>query len=187
MIAVFEDSERDAWQMPARVIRSLEITNKGAVIADIGAGSGYFTRRLAAEAPGGRVYAVDVDGKFEDYLLENREAWGTPNIEPHLAMYDDPLLPGSELDLVFAANTYAYIRDRVDYFTKVRAALKPDGRLALIDFQPDADPPGGIAPAKEHRVSRETALTELTQAGFTLEREETYLPHQWFLVLRPTP
>lgn len=187
MIAVFEDSERDAWQMPARVIRSLEITNKGAVIADIGAGSGYFTRRLAAEAPGGRVYAVDVDGKFEDYLLENREAWGTPNIEPHLAMYDDPLLPGSELDLVFAANTYAYIRDRVDYFTKVRAALKPDGRLALIDFQPDADPPGGIAPAKEHRVSRENALTELTQAGFTLEREETYLPHQWFLVLRPTP
>ncbi|MCA9651913.1 MAG: class I SAM-dependent methyltransferase [Myxococcales bacterium] len=187
MIAVFESSERDEWQMPERVIRSLDIQDKGAVIADIGAGSGYFTRRLAAEVPGGRVFAVDVDGEFEDYLLENRESWGTPNIEPHLAMYDDPLLPANELDLVFAANTYAYIRDRVGYFGKVRAALKPGGRLALIDFRPDAEPPGNIAPAKEHRVSRDDAVAELGLAGFELEHEETYLPHQWFLVLTPKP
>lgn len=187
MIAVFEDSERDAWQMPDRVIRSLALSDKGAVIADIGAGSGYFTRRLAAEVPGGRVYAVDVDGEFEDYLLENREAWGTPNIEPHLAMYDDPLLPGGAVDLVFTANTYAFIRDRVGYFGKVRAALKPGGRLVLIDFRPDTDPPGNIAPAKEHRVSREQALTELAEAGFALEHEETFLPYQWFLVLQPEP
>lgn len=187
MIAVFEDSERDAWQLPARVVRSLSIPSKGAVIADIGAGSGYFTRRLAAEVPGGRVYAVDVDGEFEDYLLDNREAWGTPNIEPHLAMYDDPLLPSTELDLVFAANTYAFIRNRVAYFSKVRAALRPDGRLALIDFRPDSTPPGTIAPAPEHRIPRDRALSELAEAGFVLEREETYLPHQWFLILAPKP
>jgi len=186
MIAIFEDSERDAWQMPEQVTRALLFGSKSAVVADIGAGSGYFTRRLAAEVPEGRVYAVDVDGEFEDYLLEHREEWGTPNIEPHLAIYDDPMLPQGEFDLVFAANTYAYIRDRVDYFSKVRAALKSDGRLVLIDFRPDADPPGSIAPAKEHRVSRDAALRELGLAGFELVREETFLPHQWFLVLKPT-
>ena len=187
MIAVFENSERDAWQLPDQVVRALTFPRRSATVADIGAGSGYFTRRLAAEVPEGRVYAVDVDGEFEDYLLENREAWGTPNIEPHLAMYDDPMLPAGGIDLVFTANTYAYIRDRVDYFGKVRSALSAEGRLVIIDFRPDADPPGGIAPAPEHRISREAALAELAEAGFSVEREETFLPHQWFLVLAPTP
>lgn len=187
MIDVFEDADRDAWQQPDQVVRSLPIPRKDAVIADIGSGSGYFTRRLAAEVPEGRVYAVDVDGEFEDYLLEHREAWGTPNIEPHLAIYDDPMLPNREIDLVFSANTYAYIRDRVDYFAKVRRALTADGRLVLIDFRPDATPPEGVAPAVEHRVEKDAALRELAGAGFSLEREETFLDHQWFLVLTPTP
>jgi SAM-dependent methyltransferase len=186
MIAVFESSERDAWQLPDRVVRSLPFPSRSAVVADIGAGSGYFTRRLAAEVPDGRVYAVEVEGKFEDYLLEHREAWGTPNIQPHLAIYDDPMLPAGEIDLVFTANTYAFIHDRVGYFGKVRTALSAEGRLAIIEFRPDASPPGNIAPAPEYRVARETALDELHKAGFTLVREETFLPHQWFLVLEPT-
>lgn len=185
MIEVFEEPERDAWQQPEQVVRALRLTNKSAVVADIGAGSGYFTRRLATEVPEGRVYAVDVDGEFEDYLLEQREAWGTPNIEPHLAIYEDPMLPAGELDLVFCANTYPFIRNRVDYFVKVREALGPGGQLALIDFRPDAEPPGNIAPAKEHRVPKATALAELAEAGFELEREETFLAHQWFLILKP--
>lgn len=183
MIAVFEDHNRDAWQMPERVIRSLQIEAKNAVVADIGAGSGYFTRRLALQVPEGRVYAVDVDREFEDYLLANREAWGTPNIEPHLALYDDPMLPPEGIDLVFTANTYAYIRDRIRYFERVRRALKPGGRLAIIDFRPDATPPGDIAPTREHRISREQATSELQEAGFVVRSEESYLPHQWFLVL----
>lgn len=187
MIAVFEASDRDAWQLPEQVVRALPFASKRATVADIGAGSGYFTRRLAAEVPEGRVYAVDVDGEFEDYLLEHREAWGTPNIQPHLAIYDDPMLPAGEIDLVFTANTYAFIRDRVGYFSKVRSALAANGRLAILDFRPDATPPGNIAPAPEHRIGRDAALGELKQAGFSLEREETFLPHQWFLVLQPTP
>ena len=185
MIGVFEADERDAWQLPDRVVRSLAITDQGAIVADVGAGSGYFTRRLAAEVPKGRVYAVDVDGAFEDHILANREAWGTPNIEPHLALYDDPMLPQGELDLVFTANTYAYIRDRVAYFTKVRQALKPGGRLVVIDFRPGAQAPGGVAPEDKFRITRDVAVGELEQAGFVLDHEETYLPHQWFLVLQP--
>jgi predicted methyltransferase len=130
------------------------------------------------------VYAVDVDSEFEDYLLSNRESWGTPNIEPHLAHYDDPMLPLGEIDVVFTANTYAYIRDRVEYFTKVRSSLKPGGHLVVIEFKPDANPPSGMAPKVEHRVSRDAAMTELQQAGFALVREENFLPHQWFLILR---
>lgn len=186
MIQVFEDPQRDAWQQPDRVVDALPPPEKSATIADIGAGSGYFTRRLALLVPEGRVYAVDVDGEFEDYLLENRESWGTPNIEPHLAHYDDPMLPEGSLDLVFSANTYAFIRHRVPYFTRVRASLKPDGRLVLLDFRPSATPPDGIAPAPQFRISAEVAKRELAQAGFEVEAEETFLPHQWFLVLRPS-
>lgn len=185
MIVVFEDPKRDAWQQPDAVVAALPIRSKNGVIADIGAGSGYFTRRLAMRVPEGRVFAVDVDTEFEDYLLSNREAWGTPNIETHLAHYDDPMLPKASLDLVFTANTYAFIRDRVDYFSKVRAALKPDGRLAVIEFRPDANAPSDIAPAPQHRVSVETAKAELAEAGFEVESEETFLQYQWFLVLRP--
>lgn len=186
MIEVFEDPQRDAWQQPDRVVDAIPAPTKDGTVADIGAGSGYFTRRLAMLVPEGRVYAVDVDGEFEDYLLENREGWGTPNIEPHLAHYDDPMLPEGSLDVVFSANTYAFIRGRVPYFTRVRSTLKPEGRLVLLDFRPDATPPEGIAPAPQHRVSAEVAKRELAQAGFAVEAEETFLPHQWFLVLRPS-
>ena len=187
MIGVFEADERDSWQMPDRVIKSLALENPAAVIADIGAGSGYFTRRLAYAVPEGRVYAVDVDGTFEDYILENRESWGTPNIEPHLALYEDPLLPAGQLDMVFTANTYAYIRDRPSYFRKVHDSLRPDGRLVVLDFRPDATPPSAVAPDPKHRVRRDDALRELGEAGFDLDREETYLPHQWFLILKRKP
>jgi predicted methyltransferase len=185
MIGVFEASERDAWQEPDKVVRALPIENRDAVIAEIGAGSGYFTRRLAQRVPEGRVYAVDVDGEFADYLLEHREAWGTPNIEPHLAMYDDPMLPGGELDLVFTANTYAYIRDRTDYFGKVRAALKPGGRLAVIDFRPDADVPTHMAPEPKYRIAQDQAVRELELAGFRVVDQPSFLKLQWFLVLEP--
>jgi len=187
MIDVFENEERNEWQLPDRVVGALPIPSKNAVIADIGAGSGYFTRRLALQVPEGRVYAVDVDDEFESYLLTHREAWGTPNIEPMLAHYDDPALPVGGIDLVFTANTYAYIRGRVDYFRKVRDALKPEGILAVLDFRPDASIGGGVAPAPEHRVSEPAATEELRQSGFTLERSEAFLPHQWFLILRREP
>ncbi|MBK8238235.1 MAG: methyltransferase domain-containing protein [Nannocystaceae bacterium] len=187
MIAVFEAAQRDEWQQPDRVVKALPIERRDMVLADIGAGSGYFTRRLAQRVPEGRVYAVDVDGEFADYLLAQREQWGTPNIEPRLAMYDDPMLPPGELDLVFTANTYAYIRDRVDYFRKVRDALKPGGHLIVLDFKPDATVAATMAPDPRYRVTRDTAVHELELAGFRVVDEPNFLALQWFLVLTPTP
>lgn len=187
MIQVFENRDRDAWQQPDKVVRALPIDRRDAVVADIGAGSGYFTRRLAQRVPEGKVYAVDVDGEFADYLVEHREGWGTPNIEPQLAMYDDPMLPAGEIDFVFTANTYAYIRDRVGYFTKVKAALKPGGKIAVIDFRPDATVGEHMAPEPKFRVPRDQAVEELARAGFKVVDEPTFLSKQWFLVLEPTP
>jgi predicted methyltransferase len=186
-LAAMDDAKRDTWLMPERVVRSLGIENKGGVIADIGAGSGYFSRRLAGEVPGGTVYAVDVDDEFRGYIEHNRESWGTPNIEPHLAFYDDPALPEHGIDLVFVSNTYPYLRSRVSYFKKVRSALKAGGRLAVINFKPDADVPDNTAPAPQFRTPRETVITELQQAGFVLEREETFLPYQYFLLFKLAP
>jgi predicted methyltransferase len=187
MIPVFEAGDRAAWQQPDRVVRSLALSDKHAIVAEIGAGSGYFTRRLAAEVPEGKVYAVDVDATFAEHLEKNREAWGLPNIEPHLAHYEDPMLPAGEVDVVFTANTYAYLRERTAYFRKVRAALRDGGRLAVIDFKPEAQVPGNAAPEAAFRVPRDTVVAELGAAGFKLAREETFLPHQYFLVFDRTP
>lgn len=183
-LAEMDDAKRDAWLMPDRVVRALQITVKDGVVADIGAGSGYFSRRLAAEVPAGTVYAVDVDDEFRGYIEQNRESWGTPNIEPHLAFYDDPALPEKGIDLVFVSNTYPYLRDRVSYFKKVRRALRPTGQLAIINFKPDAQVPDNTAPAPQFRTPRDTVITELAQAGFTLLREESFLPHQYYLIFK---
>jgi predicted methyltransferase len=183
-LAEMDDAKRDAWLMPDKVVRALQIAAKDAVVADIGAGSGYFTRRLAGEVPAGTVYAVDIDDEFRGYIEQHRESWGTPNIEPHLAFPDDPALPEKGIDYVFVSNTYPYLRDRVNYFKKVRAALKPGGQLAIINFKPDADVPDNTAPAREFRTPREAVISELQQSGFAVAREETFLPHQYFLVFK---
>jgi precorrin-6B methylase 2 len=187
MIGEFEREDRDAWAMPDRVVRALRIDDKAAVIADIGAGSGYFSRRLAREAPGGKVYAVEIDDTFREHIEKNREGWGAPNIEPHLAFYDDPALPEKSVDLVFMSNTYPYLRERVTYMQRIRAALRPGGRLAIISFRVDATPPDGSAPDPKFRISREQNIAEAEQAGFILDHEETFLPHQYYLIFKSKP
>lgn len=184
MIAVFEKDDRDAWQMPDRVVRALQIEAKDAIVADIGAGSGYFSRRLAREVPGGKVFAVDVDDTFREYIEENREGWGTPNIEPHLAFYDDPALPEAGIDLVFMANTYPYLRDRAAYLGRVKMSLRPGGRLAIISYREDAQVPADDAPDPKYRVPKAQVISEATAAGFVLEREEDFLPYQHFLIFK---
>jgi SAM-dependent methyltransferase len=187
-LAQFDDPERDAWALPDRVVQALPIDSPSLVIADIGAGSGYFTRRLARRVPEGKVYAVDVDAEFKQWIEGHKAGWGTPNVEPRLALYENPLLPAAAVDLVFVSNTYAFIRDRVGYFRAVRAALRPGGRLAVIEFREDARCEGVAAcPGAQQRVPRARAIEELGQAGFAVDAEHDFLPHQYFLVLRTEP
>lgn len=184
-LAELEDPDRDAWAKPDLVIEALALGRSDLVIADIGAGSGYFSRRLAQLVPDGTVYAVDVDRDFKHHIEARKEAWGTPNITARLAMYEDPLLPERSVDLIFISNTYAWISDRGRYLRAVQTALTDTGQLVVIDFRADADCANveGCTPEKQ-RLSRDAVVNEVTAAGLRLDREEDFLPHQYFLVFR---
>ena len=182
-LASFEEPERDAWAMPARVIDELRIT-PNMDVADIGAGSGYFTRRLATAAHGGTTYAVDVDADFKSYIEQHKPQWATPNIVTRLAVYEHPLLPVNSVDLVFISNTYSFLQDRESYFTAVFKALRRGGRLAVIDWRRDAVCPRGLGcPKPDERVEQSTAREELTHVGFVVLAEYDFLPYQYFMVL----
>jgi SAM-dependent methyltransferase len=182
-LARFEEPARDAWAMPGKIVELLEIS-PNLDIADIGAGSGYFTRRLATAAPAGTTWAVDVDADFKGHIEAHRAQWGTPNIQTRLAVYEHPLLPRETVDLVFISNTYSYLQDRPAYFTAVYRALRPGGRLAVIDWRNDVDCPRALGcPKPSDRVPVDTALRELEGVGFQLLARHDFLPYQYFVVL----
>lgn len=178
-LASFEEPERDAWAMPAEIIDALDL-EPAMDIADIGAGSGYFTRRLAIAADGGTTYAVDVDADFKTHIQSQRDAWGTPNIVPRLAVYEHPLLPVESVDLVFISNTYSFLQDRSTYFTRVYEALRAGGRLAVVDWRADGSCPRAInCPTARRRVPQDVARRELGDVGFVVLEEHEFLPYQY--------
>lgn len=174
----FDSAERDAWQKPQEVLETLNI-GKSAIVADIGAGTGYFATRIARVAQQGRVYAVDVEPDMTRYLGERAKREGLSNLVPVLAQSDNPSLP-QPVDLALVVDTFHHIGHRVAYFTQLKSALKDDGRLVIIDFK--ADLPNG--PPPEHRIPPEKAAQELAEAGFTFIEQPDFLPRQYFLVFR---
>lgn len=185
-LAHFEVPDRDAWAQPGRIVDLLHIT-PSMDLADIGAGSGYFTRRLAHAASQGSTYAVDVDADFKDYIETHRDGWGTPNIITRLAVYEHPLLPKGSVDLVFISNTYSFLQDRHAYFTAVHKALRPGGRLALIDWRVEAECPREFGcPKSNQRVPEAIARRELSGVGFVVLEQYKFLEYQYFLVLGRT-
>jgi len=182
-IESFEEPERDAWAKPAEVIEALAIEPR-MDIADLGAGSGYFTRRLATAAPQGTTYAVDVDADFKDHIESHRERWATPNIVTRLAVYEHPLLPEDSVDLVFISNTYSFLSDREVYFSHVHAALREGGRLALVDWKAEVSCPRFVGcPKPGDRVPSAVAEAELERVGFHLLERHDFLDYQYFIVL----
>ncbi|MFQ5443449.1 MAG: class I SAM-dependent methyltransferase [Nitrospinales bacterium] len=176
--SAYEGFERDSWQYPDRVIQTLGIQS-GDVIADLGAGSGYFTFRLAeAVGPQGKVYAVDVDQAMNEYLKEKILEKGVKNIEVILAEYQDPLLPDSGVDLIFTSNTYHHLEERSKYFSNARKYLRPKGRMAIIEFKKY----GWFQKIFGHFTPGEVIRNEMKAAGFHVEKEYDFLPMQHFMV-----
>jgi len=172
------DPERDAWQHPKEVIDALKI-EPGAVVADLGAGGGYFTFRLSdAVGPRGRIYAVDVDEVSHRYIEEEAgRRGGMPgNVELLLATPTDPRLPARAVDLIFTCNTYHHLPDRQQYFASLQRALRPDGRVAIIDYKDE----GWIARLFGHATAKETVRQELERAGYRLLQTFEFLPRQHF-------
>jgi ubiquinone/menaquinone biosynthesis C-methylase UbiE len=176
---VFDDPKRDEWQKPHEVIQALA-PKPDAVIADIGSGTGYFAVRFANMVPKGRVYGVDIEPDMVKYLAERAKREKRDNVVAIAGAPDDPRLP-EKADLILMVDVFHHIEDRASYFRKLRASLKPGGRVAIIDFRIDS--PEG--PPKAARITPNRVIAELKGAGYTLAREHRFLPNQYFLVFRP--
>ena len=174
----FDDPSRDAWQKPDEVLDALHL-GRAARVADIGAGTGYFSARIAKRVPDGKVFAVDIEPDMLRYLGERRHREHLMALEPVQASVESPNLP-EPVDLVLVVDTYHHIGSRIAYFAKVRESLRPNGRLAIVDFKADA--PEG--PLPEQRVSPEKVTEELAAAGYALVASHPFLPRQYFLVFQ---
>ena len=167
---------RDDWQQPERVVETLGI-DPGMRVADVGAGGGYFTFRLA-EAVGaeGRVYAVDVDADMLEHLREEAVALGHENVEVVAGEFGDPKLPDGAVDLVFTVNTYHHLDDPVAYFGVVRGDLAPGGRVAILDY---SEPP---MIAGDHWSEPDEILQAMQAAGFERIEDHDFIDRQSFQV-----
>lgn len=173
----FDGPERDAWQKPDQVLAALDL-KPGQVVADIGAGTGYFTSRLARHASAPKVYAVDIEPAMVEHLKQRAEKEGLTNVTAIRASGTSPNLP-EPVDCVLIVNTYHHIPQREAYFRILGKSLKPGGRLAIIDFKKGA--PGG--PPDHYRFTVDEIKAELAQAGFKLLVQHNFLPRQEFLIL----
>ncbi len=176
---VFDDPARDEWQKPHEVIQALRLA-PDATVADIGAGTGYFTARIAHMTPRGRIYAVDIEPDMVKYLSERAQREKLANVTAVLGKPNDPLLP-EPVDRVLVVDTYHHIADRVAYFRSLKSRLKAGGEVAIVDFRRDSP----IGPPVGMRVDPEDAKKEMADAGYALAAEHDFLPNQYFLVFRP--
>jgi predicted methyltransferase len=176
---IFDDPKRDAWQKPHEVIQALAL-KPDAVVADIGAGTGYFATRLAHMVPKGRVYAVDTEPDMVRHLNERAKRNRLKNLSAVTGTPNDPRLP-QKADLVLLVDVYHHIGERERYFSKLSGNLKPGGRVAIIDFRMDS--PEG--PPKAARIEPERVKAEMKRAGYELAQEHAFLPRQYFLVFQP--
>lgn len=175
---VFDDPKRDAWQKPHEVIGALAL-KPDAVVADIGAGTGYFAARFAHMVPKGQVYGVDTEPDMVKHLAERAKREGLANLIAIKGDPADPRIP-AKADLIIMVDVFHHVDDRERYFAKLRDSLKPGGQLAIIDFRMDS--PNG--PPKTARIAPSQVRAELQRAGYVLATEHGFLPNQYFLVFQ---
>jgi len=181
-IAALEDPSRDVYQKPTEVLSALNL-RKGDVVADIGSGSGYFAVRLAPlVGESGRILAVDVSPEMVVYLNRRIRDSGLKNVQTILAAPDDPLLSDGSVDLFFVCNTWHHIENRDPYLRLMKKALKPGGRVVMVDFQKRDLP---VGPPLGMKIAREDLLRQMDTGGFRVLSEHTFLPYQYFLVFGP--
>lgn len=178
LVARFENEERAKWQQPEKVI-ALMGNLKKATVVEIGAGTGYFSFRIAPQAK--QVIAADVDERFLKYINQKiqKENLST-KIQTRKIPYDSPLLEREEADWVLLVNVYHHIENRVDYFQKTKEGLKSKGKLMIVDFK-KGDLPHG--PSDEMKLSADAVKQELEKAGFKkIQIDQNTLEYQYILI-----
>jgi ubiquinone/menaquinone biosynthesis C-methylase UbiE len=178
-IAMLENPQRDAEQKPEEVIAALGI-REGETLADIGAGSGYFSFRFARKVGGsGRVYAVDVSADMVLYMNRRIRDLGLKNVVTVLSAPDDPLLIDASINRFFICNTWHHIQNNNRYLALMKKMLKPGGQIVIVDYQKKELP---VGPPPEMKLAREDVMRQMESGGFKLAQEYTFLPYQYFLV-----
>jgi len=176
--------EREAEEAPDKALDLIGIPG-GAAVADVGAGSGYLTWRLAQRVgPSGKVYANDIQPEMLKLLRQNMEARHLSNVEAVLGTEDDPRLPAGALDLVLLVDVYHEFSQPQKMLRKIRESLKPDGRLVLLEYRKE-DPAIPIRP--EHKMSVAEVRAEVQPEGFRFVESVERLPRQHILIFHPSP
>lgn len=177
-IALFEDPARAEWQKPEDVVRALDL-KPGDIVADIGAGTGYFTRLFAvAVGPGGSAIGLDTEPAMVHYMENDARKRNLDNYTARVVKPDDPELARDSVDVIFICDTLHHIDDRVSYLKAVAKSLKPGGRVVIVDFY-KRDLPVGPPPSMKLRV--DDVISEFSDAGYRLIRSHDFLPYQYFL------
>lgn len=178
-LGLLEDPDRDEWQQPDRVMDALQIAD-GARVADIGAGGGWFTIRLARRVgPNGRVYAEDIQPEMLASIEKRVLLEGLKNVRTVLGTPTDSRLdPG--LQAVLVIDSYSQLSHPVELLRNAAAALAANGRLGIVDFKKDGG--GGPGPAPEARMDPDVIIRHAAEAGLKLRSHETFLKYQYLLV-----
>lgn len=180
LVADYESKDRVIWQKPGMVIAMLGDL-KGKTVADIGAGTGYFTFRMVPQAE--RVIGVDIDPRFiafMDSIKVRLPAQYRDRFESRLAKPDNPMLAPEEADAVVIVNTYGYIENRVQYLQTLAKGVKPGGNLLIIDFKKNNLP---IGPPDEYKVALSQVERELNAGGFEVEKVDMESLDYQYIVL----
>jgi len=176
-----ERPEREAEEAPSKALAALEL-KPGMVVADIGAGSGYYTSRMAKlVGPTGRVFATDIQPGMIEILTRRIQAEGLANATTVLGAMDDPKLPPASIDLAIMVDVYHELQDPQVFLQKLRPVFKPGGRFVLLEYRKE-DPRVPILPA--HKMSVAEVKMELEAEGFVLDKVIDVLPWQHIIVLR---
>ena len=177
-----ERPEREFEEQPSKAIKALGI-RPGQVVADVGAGSGYYTVRLAKQVGRmGRVYASDLQPEMIVHLQRRLERERIENVELVQATETSPRLPEGMFDLILMVDVYHELSRPQEVLRRLRAALKPDGRLVLIEYRKESP---WVPIRDEHKMSVKEARMELEAEGYRFDRVIDVLPWQHILVFRP--
>ncbi len=177
-VKIFENPERDKWQKPDEVISNMNI-KEGDVVVDIGAGTGYFTRRIAlAAGRSGKALGIDIEPSMVKYMKKDARKLGIQNYDARLVKPDDPGLGSLSVDIIFICDTYHHFKNRVLYLKKLSKNLKDGGRIVIVDFYKKES---SIGPPVKHKISKDKVIEEFKEAGYRRNRDINFLDYQYFL------
>ena len=180
-ISHLERSDRSSWQKPDEVVAALGL-NGEEVVADMGAGSGYFSVPLAKSVPSGRVYGADPESEMVQFMEKRVGKEGIENLKPLQVDPVAPVLPEA-VDLLFICDVLHHVESPVQWLAHLQQFLKPTGALALIEFRMGELP---LGPPESMRIPKARLVEMATESGYVLEREiEGILPYQVFLLFKP--